>query len=619
MPLYKNVNGAADTANPYNAVGKEVTFNISCRDVLGNYADGGSKSVHITPVINDFMIGIHEWAGVGLTFDIESDDNGNIYAVLNFSANNSGRAISNEQKEIIQRSLYQLQGAKLGLTGAFIESIDIDGDRTEQIIQFGTDILLHPNQEQELCIKLPIRLSPDIEISPLSLTLRVSRSFPKDFPLRVGQTESVIRPHIDADTQEGASSDASTRTSVRTAADFSADTEAALGSAYKVGFADEGQTNLYLINIAAMLPELSISCGDEKTYPNFFAYPPLSNKPMSGVVEVAPLSEAGKLADDDKKEIGYTDVDIDKWAERFIEDVESLLAANVGAQLYTFSAASIDDLISAKEELASAISACLQPVEADTLVGLSTYAIVKDRLLKNLASGSRISCAAEYEITSSEFQNIRLVADIRNSSDDAGLYTIGECKIDLSQQSCVLVLSAQSAYQSGFSLNNLEVSIRDIEYNIQKMDNDYETSKWLRFVIPLSVKEGRIRVDFSSSIDAPNPLRSVPKALKIISQAGEPSKAELYQWKHTVNCLAFAAEQDSHEFTIKYTDEPMFRSNSISLLGLFEGLAQYDYVREALLKNIHSVTIDAAVRPPACGGRMLQNRALEATRTFSRM
>lgn len=588
VPLYKNVKNS-NHENPYSAIAKPANFEVYCRDILGNYAPG-TLTETLIPAVNDLMIGIHEWAGLNINFDI-TDHNG-LYAVVNLSsADESIHEISNEEQEIINRSLYQLESSNLSLSGEFIETVDINIVEKEKIIAFGREILDSGGQAVKLSILIPIKLNSFLETARLSLNLTAKRDGPADFPLNATEVVSVINPRI-----EGIDEDDAQTVAVFTSIAEEAINVSSRPAYYKIAASDENQSDLHLVNISSMLPLITVKSGNtdsqNRLYPDFFALRPLSNKPVTKTVTVYPLDRDGLLDLSDEKSLLYEGIDADEWAKRFLSDIESLLAPDFTLELSKFPVNDINTLISAKEELAEAISQYLIPVEEDsTGRGDLSRAAVKDRLLKNLTLGNAISCTAEYLMDTSfrvpENNKIRLVAEIINSSADAGAYTIGECKFDLSKDRACLIITAQSIYQTGFKLNNILVKIRDMEYDIEEAFEGYETSKWLRFIIPLIADNERFKINLNSDIAAPNPLRNVPRAAQIKEQGNDPCESQLYEWKHRVSCEAAAAEQDTHRFIIKYSEERE-RLRDGDFTGLFDKLAQYDFIRQELLDMIKS-------------------------------
>jgi hypothetical protein len=357
---------------------------------------------------------------------------------------------------------------------------------------------------------------------------------------------------------------------------------------------------LYIINLSLMLPKITVRPFERNSgnYPIFFGLRPISNKPVTRTAEISCLDGTGQLSSQ-KNLISYSNIDIDAWGNRFLSDLESLLGAEYICDLTALSSDTTERLIHTKANLAQAISQYLIPIDQEEQIsGNISRPKIKDRLLKNLTEGSNISCTAEYDVSFDSFpssnvfqQKKRIVLEIVNNDNNAGSFTIGECKIDIDNNSihrAALLITALSEYSTGLNLNNLTAAVRDIEYEISEIRNGYETSKWLRFVIPVKTDSptGQIYVEFSSAIPAPNPLRRVPNVLNISEQKSIADNLKPL-WTHQIKCNCIAAEQDLHHFKILYSDSALQSHNSSK--DLFDTLAQYDYIRSDLMKNISKI------------------------------
>lgn len=106
---------------------------------------------------------------------------------------------------------------------------------------------------------------------------------------------------------------------------------------------------------------------------------------------------------------------------------------------------------------------------------------------------------------------------------------------------------------------DFEIQISEIEFDIKEEHDEYENTKWLRFIIPINKNWNKdiINFDLTTDIYVPNPLRGCPSSPKIIKQGIKNNQnienLQFYEWNHYIDCETDAAEQDTLHFTYHMT------------------------------------------------------------------
>ncbi len=583
--------------NPYQVLGRQAKFKLYCRDVLGNEAPG-ELHYTITPEINDCMLGLHVWPGVIFSYELWEREG--CCMSLHLECAQTGESASDAELEQLLRSIWQLALAcEIRISCTLTEDILIQKEEREKILAFGRSLYqwksktgARPEPIQIVC---PVVLRQCSELYfPLETKVTIRREGSCSLPIEALCVSTVIPPRIPSEKEQG----------LRL---FATNLERAV-SGIKLARQGDSSQELYVVRTGpgTMIPPVTIrpftdryGCGERA--PVFYALRPLSNQTVNRLVQLPVFDQEWKVIPDQWEEVRFQDIDLDRLADEFLEDLECCLEENFAEFLASFAMQDINILMEAKEILADAISKMLVPLSNEVLGKRLDMAreILKNRLRKNLVQGNEVSSVMEYEALAEPCE-VRLVFELFMQGTKKEDLILQAGKLDLRNPGVMIFASFQQPYRTG-ALMDVTASIQDVEYHIRQSENGYESSEWFRLVIPITEggKDGLLSADFTSDLLIPNPLRRVPNALILKEQFcnftgcdaknledDKPKECSSFtRWEHQINMAAEAVEQDVHEITITYQENSL-RTAKANSQDLADFLCAYSQIREKLVYGI---------------------------------
>ena len=566
---------------PYSALElKKVLLSFYCRDILGNNAKGDVAS-EIVPEYNDFVIGVHEWPDVKIAYQVAAPaGTPQLTIKVSFTeSENTGDSLISR----LELSIYQLKrpDMKFSVQSSLLqETYAADKDK---LIQFAQALLNHlQNKDNPAPEPLNIvcgAFSGTEDMFAVNAELVLTRlDFVKDI-ISAKRGGSPVKPDISAGSCDGG----------LTAAEFAENFEKAIPE-LKLAYAGGEKGDLYAIRVASgkLLNKITVA-PYEGGSPYYYCLCPLSSVPVTRYVEVSDLNTPTE-----KTSCLFSDIDIEVWVRKFLDDFEYLLSDENIALVSRCDESDIANVISQKEALAEKISSQLIRIDTGEKPPVEVVRLVHNRLLKSLVIGYDISCIAQYSMTAQESGNIRLTTVLKGK-EDKKTEGVKSSKIDTGANTFCLIYPANSPFISGIDPDFTGISVYELEYGIQDVYNGYESSKWLRFILPIDGKKGGsvLDINLDSAIPAPNPLRFSPVSPELSGQTYLfPDEQQNFPgWQYRLVCRSSAVEQDTLHFSITFNDAESGLMAEEE--DLFDALAKYMYVRDALMKQIKDGNVSA--------------------------
>jgi LysM domain len=427
--------------------------------------------------------------------------------------------------------------------------------------------------------------------------------------------------------------------SALTLADFASDLEEAVSvlrvCTGKVLTDEGGNTDVWAIGFGPQLIE-QVSVHPPPTTtpaPQFFALRPLFNHLVTrqGVM-VSPLKEDGTL--DTAVAANFQGIDAETWATDFLTDAELFLSGPYSSPAYRGAArTNLEKVIRAKADLAGAVANGLDYVLELNQPSPSTrppdwqnaYEFLRQRLLVNLGQAwatevllqynSETQIASRWSALRARLSGVAVKND-SSSGGDGKRVSIAGAKIDLEQPSSYVTFgvslqkpadaddrSSVEALQSYLSLD-LSYAINEVEFNVRPVEQGYEASDWLSFVLPPdqpAPPPGWSLV--LGTTKAPLPLRNYPAPAVLVAQGDRRTYPETTDWsKAAFWTYAFtyqhaSAAQDQIRLDIVFNEADTVSFKATTTDDLFAALAQYETVRAQLWEILKTLPATAAVTP----------------------
>lgn len=603
LPIYNFVkDGKTDSI--YAALGKKpARVSFLCRDVLGNQLLERYNAPEIEPVYNDRIMGLHEWPGVLINYLIRPKTSRTGELVIRFfvedcttikepqqayaKLSNSIRQL--ERQDVISNVETSLFGARWPIE----RKPDKSGD-WDNLLGFGESLLKYwmgngaKPTDYEMAFEIPTNEQHKEKLYALTVGITIERTQYLPSDESVCKCKTVVAPNISADMDGG-------ETSTKAFAD---DLEKVLPN---VKLARSGMTgdDYYIVTIGenGFIPSIKISPHIRENgmetikAPCYWGLRPLANSLISRDVMVDTLTE-GKW-NNKTSSLRFSHIDIETWAAEFLADMENWFSGPDLVRAAQSALSLLQGLLAAKSDIAAAAAKQLEPIESGfTSEEKWPQQIVADRLRKSLSSGYKIASIAQYRLVFGQrpTSHFRLVVKLHNeqitTANESELqYEAG--KIDSLSDSMCVVYQATQACRSGFPVD-MKAELTELEYNIETEANGYESSSWLKFIIPIDKYNEALEIDTSSEVSVPNPLRQCPRNPELTKHECRMEDDRLYFWDYKLTCRADMAEQDSYNFDIHFRAR-QGKSLENHEADLFDYLAQYKHVREELLRSIQSV------------------------------
>lgn len=501
---------AAKDGNPYGAVGKPAIISMELRDVLGNSVV--MKETEMFPCYNDCVIGLGEWVGTQSYYRIRKNGGG-VRLELYLEYADSGK-ITPEMVERQRRAFWQI-----GCQDVEVRIISpINGQQWELSKQMGEDA-----SALDLVRGYGEMLSDWLEGKrrepPLSLKLEldldlVQFPLPKEpFEVRmsvVTERKEFLAPEKEA---QRAESEILPYGSPKDAWTFQKFCEDAREACPTLFFAWDGSGNSVLYGVTAgqdgFLKRCEILPGmlEHTAAPEFYGFRPLHNGFLNRSVKVRQALDDCRLGDEYQM-AEATEVDLEVWAFQYLYDFEQLLLPGQARKAGRVCPGTLDRILEVKKRLANAIARQMSPLRRGGKdVPKELYTRARDRLSRSLYEGYGMDIAASYQLVMETKKPCRLAADVVNRTGDCQI-TAG--KAQTGKENFFLFFT--NHFQENVRDLQADIVFTELEYDI-KMYQGYVSSRWLRFVMPLSPDVLNIgRTSLESGLYLPNPLKSCPTA-----------------------------------------------------------------------------------------------------------
>lgn len=273
-----------------------------------------------------------------------------------------------------------------------------------------------------------------------------------------------------------------------------------------------------------------------------FAIPPLSTTLQNEhSVPIYPYSrDTGIEWGSEASLANFDSIDLDKWAESFIEGFENLLAPETASAIHMLDVVLGGDsllqrLLDAKSSLAASISGTVQPVLQDATTGEPQRKVVSERVHQELlidlarAYSTDVAVHLPVELNASAEENLIRSYGVYCPKDEAvthGGFSLDAAKATLSgPDSSDLVFLLKTSNALGTSSVSLDGGylITHIEHDIHKVGDidNYEASSWLSFLRPEDAGSSVLLRPFSAPAEIPVPLSAYPVPPSLESQGYE--------------------------------------------------------------------------------------------------
>lgn len=612
VPMYRYVPEQLENGeeNPYLAVGRTGRIALELRDVLGNTVEIGETE--ITPYYNDILIGIGQYPAAKVSYALAGEEDAPVLRLVFHSVlpeNPEAEAIKYQKRAAMQLACEDIRvtlsspvndeifsfsdmqennKSYLELLRAYVNSLAdaMEGKGTVPEIWW-LDFPLHMD-----AYPLPARI---FELKTLITVMREESLAPEPVAQR---TVSEVFP-------SAVSVDKTTEEQEKNLLEFCHDAQKALKNLYFAQRA-EGDTILYGITYGenGFLKKLDVELmtysaatmdGGQETVqaPEYYAFSPLYHGFLSRSATVRTLSEA-LLFSDTFSCVNFSDVDMELWANQFLEDVEALLLSGQVKKAGIGCRDELDKLITAKEQLARAIGGQLRSLrQAGGAVSAELKEMVTDRLKRSLTDGYCTDVAAVCQLCFETQEDERCRLSVVAKNDMPGTQAVAG-KAESGKEEILLFFTNTFTGKSiPFETNLL---FTELEYDIEKENDGYESSKWLRFVEPVRlVRENQGQnYDLESRIALPNPLRVCPQPPVLETHTCEMDLAQngvealirsvenvRISWDYSLKMKYRYREQDTFYIRIVFESIHALQKNEMQR-DLFDVLAEYTLNRDNL-------------------------------------
>lgn len=623
VPMYRFVQGQGDireeNENPYLCMGKRGKIALSLRDVLGNTLRIGETE--ITPHYNDVLIGIGQYPAAKASYAITGEENAPVLRLVFrpvIPESPDAEAIKYQRRAAMQLACEDIQvtisspvndeifsfselkvneKSYLELLRAYVDSLaDAMEGRTPEggLDTWTLDFPLHMD-----AYPLPA------EIFELKTVITVSRAESLAPEPAAQRTVSEVFPSsVSGEETEEAGEEQNLLA-------FCHDAQHAIKNMY---FAQQAEEDSVLFGISygenGFLKELDIQlltyraktvAREEKTVqaPEYYALSPLYPGFLSRSAKVRSLSEE-LLFTEVSGDVGFSDVDMEGWANQFLEDVETLLLSPQVKKAGASCREELNALAEAKEQLAGAIGKQLLSLRQEgAAVSEELKTKVTDRLKRSLKEGYSTDVAAVCRLCFHTQGDALCRLTAVSQNDMAGTQAVAGKAESGKEEIQLFFTNTFSGKSIPFAT---DILFTELEYDIERDNDGYESSKWLRFTEPVRlVRENDSQAyDLASQIALPNPLKVCPQPpvlkehtcdMDLITEVGNGGYPKLSEagigWDYSLAVQYAYREQDTFYIRVEFESLDMLRANADER-DLFDVLAEYSLTRDVLWQALSS-------------------------------
>lgn len=616
VPMYRYVTDQAEGENPYFSVGRQGRIALQLRDVLGNMLHVGDTQ--ITPYYNDVLIGIGQYPAAKVSYVLAGEADEPVLRLVFHSV--FPDAPSTEMAACQRRAAMQLACEDIQVTLSSPVNDEIfslsemkENDRSylelfRKYVNGLADAMEGKNRSEVPDVwfmDFPLHMDEyplPAKIFELKTVITVSRAELLAPEPAAQKTVSEVFPSafFGEETQEEQEKN------------LLAFCRSARNALKKLYFAQraEGDSVLYGISYGenGFLKELDVQLmtyqaetltGEEKTVqaPEYYALSPLYQGFLSRSATVRMLSEE-LVFSDTFSSVNFSDVDMELWANQFLEDVEALLLSGQVKKAGIQCRDDLDALINAKEQLAQAIAGQLLSLrQKGADAGPELKERVTDRLKRSLKDGYFTDVAAVCKLCfqTQEDERIRLTVVAQNDMEGTQA-AAGKAE----SQKEEIELFFTNTFTGKSIPFQTDILFTELENDIEKDIDGYESSKWLRFVEPIRLmrENGGQGYDLESEIDLPNPLKICPQPpvlqehiceMDLICEEENVPDRSLANtkigWDYSLMIKYLYREQDTFFIRVEFESIAALQRYAIRR-DLFDVLAEYSLTRDRLWRAI---------------------------------
>ncbi len=632
-PMYRYVSGQAGQGqqNPYACVGKQGRVALQLRDVLGNMLQMGDTQ--ITPYYNDVLIGVGQYPAAKVSYALTGGEDAPVLRLIFCAAvpdNLSAETVACQRRAAMQLACEDIQVTLSSPVNDEIFSLAAETESGRSYLEMlrgyvnaladameGKHIEAVP-ESWFLDFALHLKDHPiPAKIFELKALLTISRAESLAPEAEAQTTVSEIFPSVFLGEETEQEREKSLLVFCRNAQKVLKNlyfAQKAEGDSvlYGVSYGEHGF--LKKLDVKLMSFQAQTTAGEKKTVraPEYYALSPLYQGFLSRSAAVRALSEEFLLSDSFVS-VNFSDVDIELWANQFLEDIETLLISGQVKKAGICCRLELDALVKAKERLACAIAEQLCSLREDGEdADPELKERVGDRLKRSLKDGYASEIAAECQLCflTQDNKRCRLTAVLQN--DMAG--TQGAAGKAESQKEKMALFFTNTSMAKSTPLKT-DILFTELEYDIEMDADGYESSKWLRFIEPVRLERktnGCMR-DLESEIDLPNPLKACPRPPALqghtceMNMAGgeeETANASMtdmeIRWDYSLDLKCLYREQDTLWIRVEFESISVLQNYAMQR-DLFDVLAEYSLARDRLFRAVSQEAGESAAYIKAYG------------------
>jgi hypothetical protein len=592
IPVYRFVEGAADPPNRYGAIGIPATLNLALEDVFGNAA--ALSPLKLAAVYNDLLIGLDEWPGASTVFAFAAGTGGN--ATLTLTATFDPTQVTQPKTALpYYQNIYdQLTDPRTSMAvttslaaGAVALKSAAGDDTRTALAKFAAAIVEYLTAGAQGAAPAAVELTGNVpavyvsqigeDLFPLWVSVTTTRTAPQEaaqyaYPPGFLDVTTQIPPLLSAGSSDPAALRQWAIGFEKAFANFDASNgllkvlagsppSKVLATASKVGLSAASSVTSTPGDLWAL--KWGAASGVEVTFGNtadqpqpaqqpvYFAPLPLSTELVAGNVNINTY-DAASGTQTGSATTTFSGVDLDGLGRSFLQSVDGLLTPSLATAIARLDTNKYNQLMSAKEELAYAISSKISWVFKDQMpvpggqpgAGDITSAQVRFRenLLASLGSDFATSVIVQMPATvtvknqfeaSPSSKAPELFGNpspaLSTSNKTLNQYTISTAALPVKQGTGYLnflVGAVNPTTQSDLCLRfAYDLGFLDHQFQTSEEQFGYTPSSWLRFVVPDTDPTGSSPVlDVPmGQLDIPIPLRAYPSPPRLVRQAAVAS------------------------------------------------------------------------------------------------
>lgn len=679
FPLYKfsqrNYSGLATIPNdiiagnnPYLGIGDTATVNMHWVDLFGNdWASSVPTAVSIPMLYRDPIIGLEQLPGLSMSYLISSGQLtlGFSFATASYGIGGTDAEVTagviQAQKDLYTytQSFYQMQtlfsNNKNTVAGTqtvpVVLGCSLDsslGSTTNHPVSASDINLIYTNAINYLqtvidgsaevaAKKIPNFKSVPIEWSATAIPMTLSNSsavFELSAELIIQRDSSLIDPtcasvqhvqtrtmSVKADTDPAvAEQHSSLNNFVQT---FESGYNTGTTALYKLAIGDDNESingtvaakKIWVVQFGANGISLNFTAGS-----NYYAAAPLSTALVN--LDNVSITDYGSATALTKN---FASVNLDKWGRTVLSAIDEILlpeyavpASLIGNAQATVADNCYDQILNAKQTIASAIAAGVQPIElGGPAISAGGTTQFTNQLLQKLSTAYDIEAIIESPLTAAVVSggqpvNILGKPTVGVASEAKSNYSLSGGDISAIPAATNTLMLTTFLSVKGHGADDTPLSLSGIEFVINHIQHQLASGgAMLSFVQPptsadLSTVGIGLALNQTGSLDIPLMLRTYPTPPSLLGQsfkadmpahhASVTALSDLLNWDYAFTYTLVAADQDEVQVQINYNavDPASGNGSTAVAAGAFESelanfIHNYPTVREDLVSNLPKV------------------------------